>query len=73
MFAMLRRLSRPFLGLGRKIGNFFRIGRKGQVVNEVRNTVNVIPEGVRIPNYNPDHIDYATKYRDIWGQVVIRD
>jgi len=69
MFGMLRRLSRPFLGLGKKLGNLFRIGRKVKVGN----TVNVIPESVRIPNYNPDHIDYATKYRDIWGQVVIRD
>ena len=30
-------------------------------------------ENVRVPNYNPDHMDYATKYRDIWGQSIIRD
>jgi hypothetical protein len=28
MFGMLRRLSRPFLGLGRKFGEIFGLGRK---------------------------------------------
>ena len=32
-----------------------------------------LERNVRIKNYNPDHMDYATKYRDIWGQNIIRD
>jgi hypothetical protein len=73
MFSFIRRVFRPIGYIGQKLKNMFRIGRKAEVVREVRNVENIIPDAVRIPNYSPDHIDYATKYRDIWGQNVIRD
>jgi hypothetical protein len=50
MFGMLRNLARPFLGIGRKLGNFFRLGRKASFGNDVRNSagfVNLAPEGLR--------------------------
>tara|TARA_R110001632_G_scaffold102820_1_gene211302 strand:+ start:274 stop:630 length:357 start_codon:yes stop_codon:yes gene_type:complete len=118
MFGMLRRLSRPFVSIGRKVGKLFGLGKKvvqqervierGGRLAEVGNDFVKVPvfesnfrgdkfftgadelnrntkaftnrgagfglnENVRVPNYNPDHMDYATKYRDIWGQSIIRD
>ena len=117
MFGMLRRLSRPFMSRGRKVGNLFGLGRKivqqerviergGKLAEVGKDFVNVpvfeknfrgerfftgadeigksgaftntgmgqgFNRNVRIPNYNPEMAEYATKYRDIWGQNVIRD
>lgn len=70
MFSFFRRVFRPIGFIGQKLKNIFRIGKKAEVVREVRN---VFPDAIRVPNYGPDHIDYATKYKDIWGQNIIRD
>jgi hypothetical protein len=70
MFSFFRRVFRPIGFIGQKLKNIFRIGKKAEVVREVRN---VVPDAIRVPNYGPDHIDYATKYKDIWGQNIIRD
>ena len=69
MFSFIRRAFRPIGYIGSKLKNLFRIGRKAEIVREAR----IVPDAIRVPNYNPDHIDYATKYRDIWGQNIIRD
>ena len=117
MFGMLRRLSRPIISIGRKVGKLFGLGRKvvqservlergGRMAEVGSEFVNVpvfeknfrgqrfftgademrkgggfvntgsgfgLDRSVRIPNYNPEMAEYATKYRDIWGQNVIRD
>ena len=51
MFGVLRNLARPFVGIGRKLGNFFRMGRKvSPLVKDARNTmtfVDVAPPQLR--------------------------
>ena len=47
------------------------MGRSGGFVNKGAGFG--LDKNVRVANYNPDHMDYATKYRDIWGQNIIRD
>jgi hypothetical protein len=43
MFGMLRNLARPFLGMGRKLGNIFRLGRKASpIVQDARNVMEFV-------------------------------
>ena len=37
MFSFLRRAYRPFSGIGQKISNFFNIGKKYNVISDIRN------------------------------------
>ena len=75
---MLRNLARPFLGIGRKLGNFFRLGRKASFGNDVRNSagfVNLAPEGLRfrpqgqevmlgqVQSFFPNFSEAVTQYK----------
>ena len=51
MFGMFKRVGRPFMALGRKFNQIFRIGRKSEpVVSDIRNFEkfeNLAPSGLR--------------------------
>ena len=39
MFAMIKRLGRPFMAIGRKMGEIFNLGRKTQAQGVLREQV----------------------------------
>ena len=50
MFSFIRRALRPIAMIGEKVGNIFKIGRKAEVIKDVRNTepfLNLAGEGLR--------------------------
>jgi hypothetical protein len=60
MFGVLRNLSRPFVGIGRKLGNFFRLGRKvSPLAQDARNVMefeNLAQSGLRQRKIRPSDI-----------------
>ena len=59
MFSFIRRAMRPIAMIGEKIGNIFKIGRKAEVIKDVRNIEpfeNLAPTGLRMRKAPPSNI-----------------
>jgi hypothetical protein len=39
MFGFIRRAFRPIASIGQKIGSIFKIGSKGEIIKDLRNTM----------------------------------
>ena len=59
MLGFIRRAFRPIAMIGEKIGNVFKIGRKAEVINDIRNVErfeNLAPAGLRTRKMPPSDI-----------------
>ena len=59
MFSFIRRAMRPIAMIGEKVGNIFKIGRKAEVISDIRNVEkfeNLAPSGLRMRKKPPSDL-----------------
>jgi hypothetical protein len=70
MLGFIRRAWRPIASIGEKISNIFKIGRKAEVISDLRNIEkfeNLAPAGLRVRSNPPS--DVLAPRGDFYGNM----